>query len=269
MNIEHISISRSKLYKECPHRYKLKYHLKVPNPEAEPFYFTYGKIIHKVAEVYVQEKAGRSLGEISSDVLRGKIEFTEGVKAPPLPSDYQKRLPGHLRAIKKITDSMGVEGETEKNFKYDLQPPNSKLVTGVIDRLLVKGDKAFILDYKTTKKGPFRETKDTILRDPQLRCYARVVNRDYGIPAKNITAALYYLEDGELIAATYSQQSLYDIEKELLEVYDSIAGHDPDKVFGYVGQHCNRCEYREQCVFFRNQQQFSWDGNMDALFNSR
>lgn len=263
MNIEHISVSRAKTYKDCKYVYKLKYHLKTPIPGPEQFHFTYGKIIHKIAEVYVGEKASRSLGEVSTDVLRGKIEYEEGKKAPILPPDYKKRMTGHLKSLQNITERAGTDGKLEYKFRYDLDPPNEKFVTGFIDRLIIKDNHAWIIDYKTTKKGKWRETKESIIHDPQLRCYARVVNREFGVPAENIMCALCYLEGGDLLAAKYTQQSLEKVEKDLLDMYNEIQAADPDKVWGNVGEHCNRCDYKTLCPFVRKVDQ--WDGNMDNI----
>jgi RecB family exonuclease len=267
MNIEHISVSRSKSFKQCEQYYKFKYHLKIPNPGEEPFYFVYGKMIHKIAETYVHEGAARSLGEVSSDVLRGKIEIEKGKLAPPIPADYKRRMPDHLRAIQKITQQMGTTGVLEYQFRYDLDPPNGKMVTGFIDRLIIKGDKAWILDYKTTKKGPFRETKETIKHDPQLRCYARVVQREFNIPASNIMCALYYLEGGgELLPIAYNDEALQNVEKELLACYNEIFETNPDQVRGRTGQHCTRCEYKNMCPFFQTGNKAAiWDGSMEQI----
>ena len=238
--------------------------MRVPSPGPEPFYFSYGKIIHKIAETYVAERAARSLGEVSADVLRGKIEIEPGKVAPSIPLDYKKRMPGHMRSIQKLTDMVGTDGVLEYKFHYDLDPPNEKFVTGFIDRLIVKGDNVFIIDYKTTKKGTWRETKESILYDPQLRCYARVVQKERGIPAKNIKCALYYLEGGDLLAASYTDDSLLRIEKELLNVYNRIESHDPDHVWGKTGQHCARCDYRVMCPFYScaDSKVDTWDGTM-------
>lgn len=266
MNIEHISVSRSKSYKQCRYYYKLKYHQKIPNPGEEQFYFTYGKIIHKIAEVYVEEKGKRSLGEVSTDVLRGKIELEPGKIAPALPADYKRRMPEHLRSIQDLTNRIGLDGELEYKFRYDLDPPNNKFVTGFIDRLVIRGDKAFIVDYKTTKRGPYRETKQSIVHDPQLRCYSRVVWKEFGIKPANIHCALCYLEGGDLIAAKYSEESLLRIEKEMLSVYNAILEDDPETVRGSTGQHCTRCEYKNMCPFFQSKgASNAWDGSIESI----
>ena len=76
MNINHISVSRKKTYDRCAQQYKYRYHLKVPI-EQEQIYFTYGKIVHKIAEEYVRRKGESTIGEVSTEVLRGKILLEE------------------------------------------------------------------------------------------------------------------------------------------------------------------------------------------------
>jgi CRISPR/Cas system-associated exonuclease Cas4 (RecB family) len=154
----------------------------------------------------------------------------------------------------------------ERKFRFDLDPPNEKFATGFIDRLFIKGDKAFIIDYKTTKRGPFRETTETVKRDLQLRCYSRVVQKEFGIEAGNIFAALYYLEGGDFIGAKYTEQSLINVEAELLNAYNQIAESNPDRVVGKIGPHCKRCEYNVICPFYRSSTpSVNWNGDMSTL----
>ncbi len=267
MDIEHISVSRMKCFEDCAQMYKFRYHLKVPRPGEEPFYFVYGKIVHKIAETYVECNGERSLGDIKTDVLRGKIPIEENKVAPPLPSEYKTKLGNHLRSIQTLTDRIGTKGIVEHKFKYDLDPPHGRHVTGFIDRLIIKEDKAWILDYKTTKKGKWRETKDSIKRDPQLSIYARVVQREFGIKPSNISTALYYVDGGDLVAATFSEQSLEMIEQKMLNVYKTIEKADPNKVWGNVGEHCKRCDYCTICPFYkpRTKSETTWDGDLSSI----
>lgn len=270
VNINHISVSRKKCYDHCQHQYKLRYHLKVPAPGPEPFYFIYGKIVHKISELYVQEKGTKPIDEICADVLEGRIPVEGDKFCPPLPPDYQKKLPKHIKAIKNITERIGAEGITEYQFRYDLDPPNERFVTGFIDRLIIKGEgknrQAFIIDYKTTKKGKWRVNNETVLEDLQLRCYARVVQREFGVAPQNIKAALYYLDGENIVAAQYSQESLEKVEKELKEAYIQIEGANPDKVWGNVGWHCKNCDYATVCQFYKPQgQESKWSGDLIEL----
>ncbi len=266
MNIEHISISRSKLYKECSYKYKHKYHLKTVIPGPEQFYFTYGKIIHKIAQVYVEEKGKRSLSEIQADVLRGKILLEANTKAPPIPKEYKSRMPNHIKSIRRITNLFGFEGEVEYPIYVDLDPPNKKYIKGFIDRIIFKGDSAFVLDYKTTKPGSWREDKNSIKYDPQLRYYARFVSQKFNIKPEKITAALLYLDDYQVVSATYSEESLIQIEKDLLNVYNEIHARDPDTTWGNVTHNCVRCEFASICPFYKSKSQTNvWDGDMSSL----
>lgn len=259
MNISHISVSRKLVFDECEQRYKYKYHLKIVSPEDEPFYFVYGNIVHKICEEFVRGRGKRKLVEVRNDVLEGRIPIEdykgEQKFAPKIPHAYRVRMPGHLTSLAKLTERIGYDGDLEWKFRYDLDPPNEKFITGYIDRLIKKDDTFFIIDYKTSKKGRYRKTlapgPRSIVHDLQLRCYAKVVQKEFNVPAENIKAALYYLEGGNLVGAKFSQDSLDSAEAAMLNVYDRIVATNPDKVRGTVGQHCNRCDYCSICPFVK------------------
>lgn len=256
MDISHISVSRKDTHDTCPQKYKYQYHLKTPKTEDEPFYFIYGKIIHRIAEEYVKAKGDVPLKEITRQVTSGEL-FLEEYKgettyAPAIPPDYKKRMPGMLRSIETLTQRIGFEGDTEWEFRLDLDPPNERFAVGIVDRLIQKDDKFFILDYKTTKRGKFRKDSKTILYDLQMRSYARVIQKTFDCRADQIRAGLYYLEGGNLVAATFSQKSLLAAEEELLEAHKQISASDPDKVWGKVGPHCSRCDWQRICPFYRS-----------------
>jgi CRISPR/Cas system-associated exonuclease Cas4 (RecB family) len=256
MNITHISVSRKQVFDECQQKYKYKYHLSLDSGEPEPIYFAYGSIVHKIAEEYVRAKGERHITDVAQDVLDGKIELEPGVKALPLSGEYKKKLPEHLKAIAKITQQTGFDGELEYEFKYDLDPPHGRFVTGYIDRLIQKGDKFWILDYKTTKQGWWRKGPKDIVNDLQLRVYARVVQRNFGAKAENIKAALYYLDGAELVGVCFTEQSLKQAEEELLQTYLDIQNTPADLAKGKVGNHCQRCDYKKICPFFTHGQNY-------------
>ena len=280
MDINHISVSRKKCFDQCTQQYKYRYHLKIPRPGAEPFYFVYGTIVHAISEIYVKNRGQIPLGEIAQDILRGRIPLEETTDpttgevhktfCPDLPPEYAKKFPKHLKAIQNLTDRIGTDGVVEYEFRYDLDPPNGRHVTGFIDRLIIKGDKAFIIDYKTTKKGKFRVDKTTVKEDLQLRCYARVVQREFGLKAENIKAALFYLEGENIIACQYSDESLLQVEEDLRNSFIKIENSNPDKVWGKVGWHCKNCDYATICPFYSPQsaEQASWSGELVDLGHS-
>ena len=248
---EHISVSRKQCWSECQAKYKFRYHLKVPVEGPVQPYFVYGKLVHKIGEVYVQEQGQRAIEDIAHDCLHGIIEVEKGQVAPPvLDASYKKKFPEHIRNLKQLSDRIGFDGHLEWQFHYDLQPPDKHFITGFIDRLIIRGDKYFILDYKTTKKGFYRKNANTIRTDLQLRCYARVIQKEFGAKAENIRAALYYLEGGDLIATKFSEESLIAAEQELHDAYKDIIGTHPDDVYGRVNDQCKRCDYKKICSFY-------------------
>jgi RecB family exonuclease len=259
MNIEHISVSRKSVWDTCHEQYKFKYHLKTPVEGPEPIYFAYGKMVHKIAEEYVSRGDPNAFNDIVNDVRSGKIEIQEGQVAPKLDSEYSKKFINHCKNLKNFTAKIGLDqpGDTEYQFTYDLLPPKKYNVTGFIDRIVIKGNKYFILDYKTTKKGPWRKNHDTVLHDLQLRLYANVIHRNFGVDPQNIHCCLFYLDggEGEVVGATYNLQALKEAEKELLEAYIQIHEMDPNVVRGTVGAHCNRCDFKKQCRFYSNANQ--------------
>ena len=66
---------------------------------------------------------------------------------------------------------------------------------------------------------------------------------------------MYYLEPpSKLVAAKFTDKTLLTAEKELLDTYKKIESADPKKVWGNVGEHCNRCEFRKICPHFKGMQ---------------
>ena len=248
---EHISVSRSQTWNDCQAKYRFRYHLKIiPDEPVQP-YFVYGKVVHKIAEEYVRNQGNIKIEQLAADVLSGKIKTEENATAPPfLEPDYKKKLPDHLKNIKMISDKIGYDGHLEYPFRYDMQPPDNHIITGVIDRLIIRGDKFFILDYKTTKKGMWRKNSSNIHKDLQLRCYARVVQKIFGAKPENIQAALFYLEGANLVSTKFTEESISSAEEELHNTYKNITSTHPDDVYGRVGDQCKRCEYKKICSFY-------------------
>lgn len=250
MDIEHISVSRMQCYHQCEAQYKFKYHLKVKTDVPTQFYFTFGKIVHRIIEEHTKSKGEKTIQRIKSELLSGQLELEHGTTAPALDNESHTRLNKHLHNYMRLVEKIGYEGEIEWPFNYDLDPPNNRCIKGVLDRLIVKDDKAFIVDYKTTKPSRWRKDSSNITTDLQLACYCWVVSKEFGIPAKNIKAALYYLEDAKLVPVSFGERTLESMPGRLLEVYMDIYNSDPDKVSGRVGDWCRRCDYRKVCPFY-------------------
>lgn len=250
MKIEHISVSRNQCYELCHMQYKYKYHLQVTTNQPTPFYFTFGKLIHRIIEEHTKSKGEKSIQRIKSEILSGVLEFQPGEKCPHLDNESHLRLNKNLHNYMNLAEKIGYEGETEWNFLIDIDQPNKRMLKGFIDRLIIKNNTAFILDFKTTKPSKWRKDSNTITKDFQLACYCWIVNKTFGIPAKNIKAALYYLEDAKLVPVSFGEKTLESVPTKLVNAFKEIERYDPDKVIGNVGEHCRRCDYRSMCPFY-------------------
>ena len=253
MDIQHISVSRKQCWDTCQQQYKYKYHLKLIPEKETPEYFAYGKIVHKAAELYVQQKGKVSIEEIANNILNGSIlvEEANGQNTNVnLSTNYLQKLPLHLKNVKYISDKIGYDGHLEWPFKIDIDPPNNKLLIGFIDRLIIRGDKYFILDYKTTKKGKWRKTPANIQMDLQLRCYGRIIQKEFGAKPENIRAALFYLDGANLISTTFNSYLLESAEQELLDAYNNIVRTSPEMAVARTGFHCKNCDFNNICPFY-------------------
>jgi len=254
LTIEHMSVSRHGVWNLCHAQYKYKYHLKVISNQPEPSYFLYGKIVHRAAEEYVKRKGTTPILHCAGEVFQGKLLLEDDQQvAPKLPPEYSKeKLISHLRPIEALHQRIGFAGETEWPFLFDIDPPHKRNVKGFIDRLMITkdGTRAFILDYKTSKKNGWRKTRANINQDLQLRTYAYVVNKEFGVAPENIRGALFYLEGAEIIDARFTKASLEAARDELLMAYKQIQNTKPGDVWGSPGNHCFRCEFSGICPFF-------------------
>lgn len=250
MNIEHLSVSRSGCFDLCKQQYKFRYHLKVLADKPEQQYFTYGKLVHTAAEIYVESKGARPIHDIVTDLLQGRINFDGSQNMHNLDADYFKKIYAHTSVIERFTQKVGFDGEIEYEIKYDLDPPNNRTFLGYIDRLIVKNDRAIIIDYKTSKKNKYRKNKVTIKKDLQLNAYALYVSQKFSIAPENIQAALVYLEEPEVVSTNFTLKGLEETKEFLRKSYIDIESYPEEKVKGSVGFHCQRCDYNESCTFY-------------------
>lgn len=252
MLINHLSVSRSQCFELCQTQYKYKYHLKVVPDRPEQIYFVYGKLIHKAAELYVKQKGSEPILEIGKKLLYKDLLFEDSHKLDTLTTEYKNKFWNHLRVVEKFTERVGYDGEIEYKIEYDLDPPNNKILLGFIDRLIIKNNRAIILDYKTSKDNAWRKNSKTIKTDLQLNAYAMVINEQFGIEPENIHAALIYLEGGQTVSTSFKMENLINVKESLRNLYLKIESVDEKKATANVGFHCKRCDFFNICPYNRN-----------------
>lgn len=128
------SYSSLDLFKQCPHKY---YRLKVKKDVVEPpqDHLFYGLKVHKAAEDFIK-----------SDT--------------PIPAEYAEML----EPIKKLKDMPGEKlCEYRMGLTRNLEPCKfgAKEVwwRGIADLIVMQGDKAYVVDYKTSKSSKYADLK--------------------------------------------------------------------------------------------------------------
>lgn len=238
-----MSVSRKQTWESCQLKYKYKYHLELHIPSDTPSFFTYGKMVHKIAELYVIGKGLTDISELARDCFNGKIKVENNTEIKVERWFYYK-IQRHIENIRKISNTIGFDGMTE--YKFGFQYENA-FISGVIDRLIARGNKYYILDYKTTKKGPFRKDAVSIKEDEQLRCYAFAVSHLFNVQIEDVKVALYYLDEPELISTKYTKDQIDSTLRELDMCYVAISSTNEDNVNANPGTHCKFCEYKSIC----------------------
>lgn len=257
MIIKSISVSRKDCFEQCQQLYKYRYHLKIKLDETkEPPHLTYGTLIHRISELYVKNKGEVKIETIMNDLVNKKIplsvdKYGKETFLGSIPQEYKMKLPEHLSNIKKINDQIGFDGLTELEFELDLDPPNKKLLIGHIDRLIEKNKKYFVLDFKTNKESAWRKTKEDLQKDVQLKTYAAVVKEIHGAKAEDINVALFYVSGGNLVSTKFTELTINNTKKDMLDTYKKIENTNPDTVVGKVGWWCKHCDYKSICPFYK------------------
>tara|TARA_R110002126_G_scaffold137958_7_gene282309 strand:- start:503 stop:1177 length:675 start_codon:yes stop_codon:yes gene_type:complete len=164
------SYSSLSLYQQCPKKY---YHLKVAKDIKEPMSeaITFGNTIHKIAEEYVG-------------------------KGKPIPEQYKEIEPA-LLAIRNMEGEKLCENKL--GLTADLEPCGffDKKVwwRGIADIIILQGDRALTIDYKTGKKSQYADLK-------QLEVLSLAIFKHFP-QVKKVKAGLMFLFADDFIKADY------------------------------------------------------------------
>ena len=171
------SYSSISLFQQCPRKY---YRLRVLKDIVEPpqAHLDYGSAVHKAAEDYVC----------------GGIDIPEKYGFIKTPLDALKILPGE----KYCEYEMGLT----KDFKPCVFRDPDVWFRGIADLLIIDGDEAKIVDYKTGKSAQYADTK-------QLELLALLVFKHFP-QVKHVKAGLVFLVAESLVKAEFTedQQSI-------------------------------------------------------------
>jgi hypothetical protein len=162
------------LFQQCPRKY---HRLRVVKDIVEPpqEHLIYGSSVHKAAEEYLRD--GTPVPEKYA-YIRPKIE--------PF-----KSMPGtmHCEHEMGVTRNLEPCGFRDKDVWF----------RGIADLLIINGDKARIIDWKTSKNSKYADRK-------QLELLSLLVFKHFP-DVKTVSAGLVFLVADDLVAAKYERDT--------------------------------------------------------------
>ena len=168
------SYSSLSLYQQCPKKY---YHLRVAKDIKEPpsEAMTFGNEIHKVAEEYV-------------------------AKGKPIPEKYKHIQP----ALERLRDLDGEKlCENKLGLTLNLEPcgffDKSVWWRGIADLIILQGDRALTVDYKTGKNSKYADLK-------QLEILSLAIFKHFP-SVKKVKAGLMFLFADDFIKTEYASDA--------------------------------------------------------------
>jgi CRISPR/Cas system-associated exonuclease Cas4 (RecB family) len=204
------SYSKLKAFETCPRQF---YHMKIAKTYTEPEreHLIYGNEFHKACELYVRD--GKSLPK--------KFDYAKGML------DTLMKKPGE----KHTELRMGLNKDLEpcEYFAKDIW------YRGIVDLLIIDEDKAWIVDYKTSKNEKYADTG-------QLELMYLTVLKHYP-NIKKIHAALLFVIPKKLITETYTREDEPALWKRWLARYTKAETAAKNNIWnpnpsGLCNRHC-------------------------------
>lgn len=171
------SYSSMSTFKQCPrkyHRIKVVKDIKESETEAT----LYGTEVHKAAEEYIRD----------GTPIPAKFEFIK---------PYLDIL-NNIEGAKLCEYRMGLTKELDPCEFF----AENVWWRGVADLLVIKGDTAFLIDYKTGKSAKYADTK-------QLEMLSMAVFRHFP-EVKNVKAGLLFVVSKEFVESEYNVEQQRD-----------------------------------------------------------
>jgi hypothetical protein len=167
------SYSSLDLYKQCPHKY---YRLRIKKDIVEPptEHLSYGLEVHKAAEEYIRD--GKEIPE--------KYAFIKE------PLDMLNAIEGEKHCELRLGLTKGLE--PCEFFAKDVW------WRGIADLIILQGDKAYVVDYKTGKSAKYADPK-------QLELLSLALFKHFP-QVKKVKGGLLFVVANEFVKADYEQE---------------------------------------------------------------
>jgi RecB family exonuclease len=228
VNLDHLSASLIKTYKQCPMKYKAVYEMELPEDEPHPL-TKMGSAVHKMFEMSTK---ARVAGDLESDPFAFKAEAVKEFGVDSNLSGLVDELTnnalrwGYFRLVGR---TVGVE------LEFEFQLPDGTKVTGYIDRLDLLTPGADIIDLKTQKKA---FEPDELTDNWQARIYNVAVRKKHPEVTGKVTVSFWVLRHHVQRVWLTSHDAAAD-EIRLVEMANEIrACKDPETNTSGLCQYC-------------------------------
>jgi RecB family exonuclease len=165
-----LSVSKVKVFQSCKRKFQYSYVLKLPKKEWA--HLLYGKILHRILELYHNTIFEGSLLPknfiMKDSFLKTMEEYKDQITKEVRKDVYELAL-SYLKSEQQSTSNYDVIG-CEKPFEINIE--NKVILNGAIDRIQVDEDKIIhVIDYKTSKDPKYLQADSF-----QLETYAYVLS---------------------------------------------------------------------------------------------
>lgn len=233
------SYSKIGCFKECPHKFELKYIKKIKIPPKDPRFFEKGTFYHWVLEHYPNVKPEDFQFKHSTE--EEQIKYVATIKS--FIEDDKVRA---LLTQKKLSNEFEFKFDESINVEVEKTKWNSALY-GYIDYVgMMDKNTYLIIDWKSKKHINFPNNVD------QLEMYATWIFQARPKVDK-ILAFFYYIEPAE----DGKQYELHTLErvKDLDRMKENIINNinTIEQINSFekkVTQKCSRCDYFDKCKPF-------------------
>ena len=232
-----LSVSQLDTYDQCPLKYHLSQHWKIPVPAPPPLLF--GTIVHgALKEVMAAVSAGPA--EISEEKTREILDRRWPLTGFPDKVQERKYRELGLQQLVGAARDFGAKGMVllyqEKSF--ELRAGGFRLV-GRIDQIhRLAGGGVELVEYKTGRPQTQKEADQS----RQVTLYAEACRRKLGVDPTALI--LYNLTNQEAIATKRTGQDFLELEQTIAETARQIlSGSFPAQ----PGYHCRFCSFRAIC----------------------
>ena len=189
-----------------------------------------GNIIHKFCEYYNSESDKKALLE--------KIASSYGINySDKLYKDLEPFLNNYITYYNN-NDSDTVY--IEKSFYLNL---GDNYITGIIDRINIKGDTIQIVDIKTNRLS----NKEYLVNhyQPQLAFYVYAVEK---IMKKKVNkATILFLESGEEVSIDTSSTAIADVLNQIMEFIEFVDNNNSVEAYTSTNSCNDYCKHRNIC----------------------